>query len=159
MDGDIIKDKVMFEGLVAYKNNKFDTLLTINEKHLLFEKKKGLLKKKYVVVKDVLLDDIKVIKDNVKIEQKKYDVTISLKNENVLFTCESVREAKKVVSEIKKILVGDAKKGKFMKIAKGTAGVIGAAVASGVVGDVVEAIKEKDIKLAAKAVEKLADKI
>lgn len=155
----LVKEKILFEGIVSYKSKKFDTLLTLNAKHLILEKKKGFIKKKYVVVKDILLEDIKVIKDDVKIENKKDVVTITLKDENVIFECETVKEAKKIVSEIKNILVGPVKKEKFLTITKNTASLIGTAISSGAVEDVVTAVKDKNIKLAAKAVEKFVDKI
>ena len=65
------KDKVMYEGNVSLNNKDFDTTLIINESRLIFQKKKGLLVKKDVIVKEVLLDDVKVIKDRAKIEVEK----------------------------------------------------------------------------------------
>ena len=48
---------------------------------------------------------------------------------------------------------------KFKKFAKGAFKIAGAALVSGAAVDVVKAIKDKDIKSVAKAVEKVVDKI
>ena len=53
---------VRYEGMVSFKKDKFDVLLTINENGLLFQKK-GLFNKKYKVVKEIVIKDIKVLKD------------------------------------------------------------------------------------------------
>ena len=155
----LVKEKILFECAVSANNKQFDTLLILSNLKITFEKKKGLIKKKYVTVDEVLLEDIKIIKNKVSIEQDNSKVTLNLKEDKVYFYCESEKEAKKIVSEIKKILLGPIKKEKFLMVAKGAAGIVGAAITSGAVVDAVNAVKDKDIKSAAKAVSKFADKI
>ena len=102
------KDKVMYEGYVSLNNKDLDTLLIINESKLIFQKKKGLLIKKDVVIKEILLDDVKVIKNRTKIEVEKERVLIYTSSGEVKFSCEKEKDAKKVVSEIKNLLEGPA---------------------------------------------------
>ena len=155
------KDKVMYEGNVSLNNKDFDTTLIINESRLIFQKKKGLLVKKDVIVKEVLLDDVKVIKDRAKIEVEKERVLIHTNSGEVKFSCEKENDAKKIVSEIKNLLEGPAKKEKMMNFAKGAATIAGAVGAG--VGTVAGGVKlasklDKDsIKKVLNAAEKAVD--
>lgn len=140
-------NKILFEGMVALDNAKFDILLTITEKHLLFQKKKGIFKKKYKIIKDILIDDIKVIKDKVKIEQKKNKITIYTKDDKFDFACNNMIEAKKIIEEINELILGEnfleraSKKGiKVLNFAKNTVKIVGG-VALATAG-VYNAIKE-----------------
>ena len=86
-------------------------------------------------------------------------MTILTKSEVFKFTCSSEEEAKKIKDVIKKLIIVPEKKKKFKKFAKGAFKVASAALVSGAAVDVVKAIKDKDIKSVAKAVEKVVDKI
>lgn len=155
------KDKVMYEGYVSLNNKDLDTLLIINESKLIFQKKKGLLIKKDVVIKEILLDDVKVIKNRTKIEVEKERVLIYTSSGEFKFSCEKEKDAKKVVSEIKNLLEGPAKKEKMMNFAKGAATIAGAVGAG--VGTVVGGVKlasklDKDsVKKVLNAAEKAVD--
>ena len=89
----LVKEKILFECAVSANNKQFDTLLILSNMRITFEKKKGLIKKKYVTVDEVLLEDIKLIKNKVSIEQENSKVTLNLKEDKVYFYCESEKEA------------------------------------------------------------------
>ncbi len=67
---------------------------------MIFEKERGLLKKKIKVIDEILVDEIKVYKDDVLVKQNKMMVKIQTVNKNITLTCSSVIEARKLVSEI-----------------------------------------------------------
>lgn len=149
----------LYEGNVSFDNGKLNVLLTIDEAKLLFQKKKGLFKKKYVIAKEILIKDIKINKGKIGVIYNSDMMTILTESEVFKFTCASEEEAKKIKAVLKKIIVVPEKKKKFKNIAKKAFRVVGVALASGAVIDVVNAIKDKDAKLAAKAVNKFIDKI
>lgn len=55
--------KKIYETIVKYNKQKFDTRLTITEKKIELEKKKGLFKKTYKVIETINIDDIRVTND------------------------------------------------------------------------------------------------
>lgn len=159
---EVQNDNVIFECMVSLKNEKYDTLLSLNDKHLLFKKKKGLFKRKYKVIKDILITDIKVVNDKVKIEQKKNKITVYTKDAEVCFTCEKFIDAKKVEEEINKIILGEnflertvKIGGKVLKNVVQTAGVV-AVAATGIY----KAVKENKevLKEASKVVKNIIKK-
>jgi len=145
-------NKILLESMVAYNNGRFDTLLTINEKHILLQRKKGLFKKKYKVIKDIPINTIKVINDKVKIEQKKNKITIYTTDEKVNFKCSNFIESKKIVEEINKQILGEnflervsKKSVKTLKTIKKTAKIIGGVALAGV--SAYTAVKENKDKI------------
>ena len=151
-------EKILYEVNVSLEKNKFNVLLTITDKQLLFKKKKGLFKKKTIVVKEILINDIKIIKDKVKVEQKDNKVIIFYNDDTFEFICENNKCAKEIISEINKLIVLPEKNKKFKGIAKRTVNVVKAAVLSGAAVDVYKGIKKKDAKMIAKAFSKFVDK-
>ena len=149
----------LYEGNVSLDKGKLNIILTIDNTKLLFQKKKGLFKKQLVTVKEILIKDIKINKGKIGVRYNIDDMTILTKSEVFKFTCSSEEEAKKIKAVIKKLIIVAEKKKKFKKFAKGAFKIAGAALASGAAVDVVKAIKDKDIKSVAKAVEKVVDKI
>lgn len=149
----------LYEGNVSLDKGKLNIILTIDNTKLLFQKKKGLFKKQLVIVKEILIKDIKINKGKIGVRYNIDDMTILTKSEVFKFTCSSEEEAKKIKAVIKKLIIVPEKKKKFKKFAKGAFKIAGAALASGAAVDVVKAIKDKDIKSVAKAVEKVVDKI
>ena len=149
----------LYEGNVSLDKGKLNIILTIDNTKLLFQKKKGLFKKQLVIVKEILIKDIKINKGKIGVRYNIDDMTILTKSEVFKFTCSSEEEAKKIKDVIKKLIIVPEKKKKFKKFAKGAFKIAGAALASGAAVDVVKAIKDKDIKSVAKAVEKVVDKI
>ena len=149
----------LYEGNVSLDKGKLNIILTIDNTRLLFQKKKGLFKKQLVTVKEILIKDIKINKGKIGVRYNIDDMTILTKSEVFKFTCSSEEEAKKIKAVIKKLIIVPEKKKKFKKFAKGAFKIAGAALVSGAAVDVVKAIKDKDIKSVAKAVEKVVDKI
>lgn len=149
----------LYEGNVSLDKGKLNIILTIDNTRLLFQKKKGLFKKQLVTVKEILIKDIKINKGKIGVRYNIDDMTILTKSEVFKFTCSSEEEAKKIKTVIKKLIIVPEKKKKFKKFAKGAFKVASAALVSGAAVDVVKAIKDKDIKSVAKAVEKVVDKI
>lgn len=149
----------LYEGNVSLDKGKLNIFLTIDNTKLLFQKKKGLFKKQLVTVKEILIKDIKINKGKIGVRYNIDDMTILTKSEVFKFTCSSEEEAKKIKDVIKKLIIVPEKKKKFKKFAKGAFKVASAALVSGAAVDVVKAIKDKDIKSVAKAVEKVVDKI
>ena len=149
----------LYEGNVSLDKGKLNIILTIDNTRLLFQKKKGLFKKQLVTVKEILIKDIKINKGKIGVRYNIDDMTILTKSEVFKFTCSSEEEAKKIKAVIKKLIIVPEKKKKFKKFAKGAFKVASAALVSGAAVDVVKAIKDKDIKSVAKAVEKVVDKI
>lgn len=149
----------LYEGNVSLDKGKLNIILTIDNTKLLFQKKKGLFKKQLVMVKEILIKDIKINKGKIGVRYNIDDMTILTKSEVFKFTCSSEEEAKKIKDVIKKLIIVPEKKKKFKKFAKGAFKVASAALVSGAAVDVVKAIKDKDIKSVAKAVEKVVDKI
>ena len=149
----------LYEGNVSLDKGKLNIILTIDNTKLLFQKKKGLFKKHLVTVKEILIKDIKINKGKIGVRYNIDDMTILTKSEVFKFTCSSEEEAKKIKAVIKKLIIVPEKKKKFKKFAKGAFKVASAALVSGAAVDVVKAIKDKDIKSVAKAVEKVVDKI
>ena len=149
----------LYEGNVSLDKGKLNIILTIDNTKLLFQKKKGLFKKQLVIVKEILIKDIKINKGKIGVRYNIDDMTILTKSEVFKFTCSSEEEAKKIKDVIKKLIIVPEKKKKFKKFAKGAFKVASAALVSGAAVDVVKAIKDKDIKSVAKAVEKVVDKI
>ena len=123
---------ILLEMFVKLENDKNDTLLTITEKNIYFEQKKGIIKKKYKRVKSISIDNIKIIKDKVKIEHDKNKVTIYTKNDKISFTCSNLIDTAKVTELITKQRLGSgflerlSKKGiKILNITKNTAMILG----------------------------------
>lgn len=146
-----LQDKIVLEKMVSFGNDKYDVLLTITKKAITFSKKKGLFKKKYKVVNTILISDIKIINDKVKIEQEKNKIILYTNDSKIIFMGNNILETKKIVEEIKKIASGDnflerlSKKGiKVLNVTKKSAKIIGS-VALAAAGTY-KAIKEnKDV--------------
>ena len=100
-----LNSKIIYEAMISLKNNRYDVLLSINEKHLLFQKKKGFINKRYKVIKDILLKDIKIVNEKVKIEQKKNNIVIYTNDEKVEFKCNNAIEGKLIIEHINKLLL------------------------------------------------------
>lgn len=153
------EENILLEMFVKLENEKNDTLLTITEKNIYFEQKKGIIKKKYKRVKRVLIDNIKIVKDKVKVEREKNKVAIYTKNDRICFTCSNIIDTTKVIELITKQRLGSgllerfSKKGiKILNITKNTVMILGG-TALAVKGTVEVFKNNKDIiKDAAKSV-------
>lgn len=94
---------VRYEGMVSFKKDKFDVLLTINENGLLFQKK-GLFNKKYKVVKEIVIKDIKVLKDVALVEYNNGKMTIHTMNDVFEFFVKDEEDANKITNLIRETL-------------------------------------------------------
>lgn len=94
---------VRYEGMVSFKKDKFDILLTINENSLLFQKK-GLFNKKYKVVKEIVIKDIKVLKDVALVEYNNGKMTIHTMNDVFEFFVKDEEDANKITNLIRETL-------------------------------------------------------
>ena len=94
---------VRYEGMVSFKKDKFDVLLTINENSLLFQKK-GLFNKKYKVVKEIVIKDIKVLKDVALVEYNNGKMTIHTMNDVFEFFVKDEEDANKITNLIRETL-------------------------------------------------------
>ena len=101
------KEKILYEATVALKKEEFYTLLSLTESKITFEQKKGLIKKTNKIIKTISLEDIKIIKDKVQIEQQDQKVIIKTKNENHEILFQNKKEAKKFIEEIKEAIYGE----------------------------------------------------
>ena len=116
-------NEIVYEGVVKFVNSKSDILLTITKSYIIFKKKKVFFKKKYKIIKDILIKDIKIIKDKAQVIQKNSNIIISTSNESLEFVCSNIVEAKNIKEELNKIIFNDNLIGriskKSIKIAKG----------------------------------------
>lgn len=87
-------EEIIYEGIV---NN--NTKLTLTNKRMIFEKKRGLFKKKYRVVDTILIDNIKFYRSG-GIRQKMSKVIIKTSKKDIQLKCSSVIDAKKIVDGI-----------------------------------------------------------
>ncbi len=131
-ENNLENEKILMEKNVSFNNSKFDVLLSITETRMIFQKKKGLFKKKYKVVKSIIIDDIKIVDDKVKIDQKKNKIIICTKDDEITFYANSMTEAKVIVEELYKNIFGEnflertSKKGiHILNVVKNTAKIVG----------------------------------
>ena len=95
-----MENEVLYESMVSYNNKKFDTLLEVTDKKLIFSKKKGLFHKKYKVIDELLIDDIKVVNGKAKIKQKRNKVIIYTRDDKIEFSSSNIIETFKVMEKI-----------------------------------------------------------
>ena len=76
-----ITDHSLFEGYVSFDDRKFNIFLTIDNEKMLFQKKKGLFKKKLVTEKEIFIKDIKINKDKIGVRYNNDRVTILANSE------------------------------------------------------------------------------
>ena len=127
------KPKVILESIVCYKGVKFNTLLKITAKELIFKKQK-LFSNKYKTVLRVLIKDIKTKHDKAKVYLDRNDITIITRDDKIEFAAEDYREAKRIVEIVYSLRTGrkytekDDNNGSLLKVLRNTL-IIGGAVA------------------------------
>ena len=125
--------KARYQCMVSLSNNgKYEVLLTINDNNLIFEKKKGLFNKQYKVFKEIVIKDIKVLKDVALVEYNNGEMTIHTNNEIFKFYLKDREDATKITN-----LIRDTLGLSFMKVVEKT----GEALMSGL-KEVAESAKE-----------------
>ena len=90
--------------MVKYRN--VDTQLILTDKRLVFEQEKGCFKKKMKIVETILMDNIKMYNDKVKIEQNNKTVVVETNLKDVSFVCDNIIDARNVVEKIINIKTG-----------------------------------------------------
>lgn len=110
--------KSRYECMVSFDNKEYNVLLTITDTHMTFEKNSGLINKKFRVVKEIVIKDIKKLKDVVMIEYENERMTIHTVDEIVKFYCKK-EDATRIMKEVKNILGLD-----FMKFIERTGEVL-----------------------------------
>jgi len=115
---------ILYDGLVNTNRNKNIQLIITNKK-MIFQKEKGILKKKLKVVDEILLEDIAMYKNKVQIKQNKNSLKIQTINKKIVLDCKNIIEATKIKECINDIKVGsnvvNRTIGKVGKIAAGGA--------------------------------------
>lgn len=105
-----------YQCMVSLSNNgKYEVLLTINDNNLIFEKKKGLFNKQYKVYKEIVIKDIKVLKDVALVEYNNGEMTIHTNNEIFKFYLKDLEDATKITN-----LIRDTLGLSFMKVVEKT---------------------------------------
>lgn len=99
------KPKIILETIVCYKEVKYNTILKITAKELIF-KKKPFLSTKYKVANRVLIKDILVKKDKALIDLDRNDICIVTKDDEINFSAESKKEAKQIVEIVYSLRTG-----------------------------------------------------
>ena len=108
--------KARYQCMVSLSNNgKYEVLLTINDNNLIFEKKKGLFNKQYKVFKEIVIKDIKVLKDVALVEYNNGKMTIYTNNEIFKFYLKDLEDATKITN-----LIRDTLGLSFMKVVEKT---------------------------------------
>lgn len=89
---------ILYEGQVSFKNS--NVKFTLTNQNMIFEKEKGIFKKKLKVIDMIPIENIKMYKEKVQIKQKNSTIKIQATDKNIIFTCSNVLEAKKISEEI-----------------------------------------------------------
>lgn len=105
-NGNEIDERIIFEAVVKYGKSKNDVLLKLTKYNLVLEKKKGLFKKKYKVIENICIDDIKVVGDKVKIEHKKKILKIYTNEKEFEIVFNSNNEVRKITELIVELKTG-----------------------------------------------------
>ncbi len=100
-----VKPKVILETIICYKGVKYNTLLKITAKEMIF-KKKPLFSNKYKTVERVLINDILLKKDKARIILDRNDITILTKDDDIKFSAENKQEAKRIVEIVYSLRTG-----------------------------------------------------
>lgn len=104
------KDEVvLFDKQIIVEEFKSEVKLTLTSKKMIFEKEKGIFKKKLKVIDIISIANIKVYKETAQVEQKKANVIIQTIDKNVTLSCSNVSEAKKIADEIINLRTGSNK--------------------------------------------------
>lgn len=106
-------EAILFEGKVIFENIKPEVKFTLTNKKLIFEKEKGIFKKKLKAFDIIPLENIKIYKDKVLAKNEDLSVTIQTIDKNITFDCSNTSDAKEIVKEIKRLKTSG---NKFKKI-------------------------------------------
>lgn len=91
---------ILYEGQVSFEKLKSNINFTLTNQNMIFEKEKGIFKKKLKVIDMIPIENIKMYKEKVQIKQKNSTIKMQTTDKNVAFTCSNALEAKKIIEEI-----------------------------------------------------------
>lgn len=121
-------EAILFVGQVIVKEFKSEVKFTLTSKNMIFEKKKGIFKRKTKVIDLIPLTDVKVYKEDVQVKQNKANVMIQTIGKNINLSCSNVSEAKNIAEEIINIKTNsnkfDRNSKKVTKIVKNVGNVV-----------------------------------
>ena len=101
-------NNILYEGLIKYKKDKFDTKLIIDNKSVILKKKK-LFSSKYKIIDGFDIKDIIVYKDKVNISNNKNNISIKTSDKTYNFTCDNSKDTKKIIDILLSIRTGKSK--------------------------------------------------
>ncbi len=131
-------ESILFVGKVTVEEFKSEVKFTLTSKKMIFEKEKGIFKKKLKTIEIIPLTNIKVYKEDVQVKQNKANVMIQTIAKNITLSCSNISEAKNIAEEIINIKTGSNKFNRKSKKAKKIVKGIGNVVKD--VGEVVAAV-------------------
>lgn len=91
---------ILYEGQVSFEKLKSNINFTLTNQNMIFEKEKGIFKKKLKVIDMIPIENIKMYKEKVQIKQKNSTIKMQTTDKNVAFTCSNALEGKKIIEEI-----------------------------------------------------------
>ncbi|MEE3343095.1 MAG: hypothetical protein VZS44_03295 [Bacilli bacterium] len=97
---------ILFEGEIGYNRNVVNDYLTLTNKKMVFEKKKGIFKSKKELIDIIALNDIKIHNNEVQCSSKGFDVDIQTIRKNIKLTFNGLINPKKICNIIKNELTG-----------------------------------------------------
>ena len=100
---------IIFETLIKYKKDRFDTKLVINDSSVIFEKKRLFSKDKYRIIDSFNIEDILSYKDKIQIKNNKTTINIKTNNKKYSFICSDMKDTKKIIDTILNIKTGKTK--------------------------------------------------
>lgn len=98
-------ENIIYESIVKYK--KCETRLSLTEKRVVLEAKRGLFTKKYKDVGSFMVSDIRVVKDKSCISISNNILVIETNSKTYKIECSSDFEARELAKEINKLRVGN----------------------------------------------------
>ena len=146
---------ILYEGKIGYNKNYMDVEFTLTSKKMIFEKKKGLIKKTKELIDIVALDKIKIYNDSVQIKQKSNELQIQTLDKNFSIYASGMIEAKKILTKIIDVLTettitkrGSQKINDVIDLVDGTLGLntretVKGFLENGIKGTLINGIKSK----------------
>ena len=108
-------ESILFVKQVVVEEFKSEVKFTLTSKKMIFEKEKGIFKRKLKVIDIIPLTNIKVYKEEVQIKQNEENVIIQTIDKNITLSCSNKAEAKNIAEEIINIKTGSNKFGRTSK--------------------------------------------
>lgn len=125
------KDEVkLSEWQVIADEFQSEVKFTLTSKKMIFEKEKGIFKKKLRVIDMIPLANIKTYKEDIQIKQKNAIIIIQTIDKDITLSCSNALEAKKIKEKIISIKTGSNIMKRTGNKVKKTMGTIGKVLAS-----------------------------